>query len=255
MGTFEILLLLAVGLGGGAISSMLGGAALIVFPALIAIGLDPVSAVIVNTVALAPVSFAAAYLERAKLPMADRAIWKLMAASACGAVAGAALLLATPGKVFQFLIPLLLGLATVLFASSRQVASFIEGRSKSAVGEGQWGQTARALVPVGFYAGYFGVGVGVLMLGVLSVGTRGDYRVANAIKNLLTGANIIMATSVYAWNGAVAWTPVIVLAIGGLFGAWLGVKISRVAPREVMKRAVVVMGAVLTIAYAYRYWF
>jgi uncharacterized membrane protein YfcA len=254
MFNLETLMLLVVGVGGGTLSSLLGGAALIVFPALLAIGLDPVAAVIVNTVALAPVSLAAAYLERSQLPLADRAIWNLMAASVAGALLGAMLLLATPARMFELLIPLLLGGATVLFACSRQVATFIEGKSRSAAGGGRWGHTARALVGVGFYAGYFGAGVGVLLLGVLSVGTKGDYRIANAIKNLLTGANIAMATTIYAWNGAVAWRPAIVMSIGGLAGAWIGIRIARVAPREVMKIAVVAMGAILTAVYALRYW-
>lgn len=248
------MLLVAVSIIGGVISSLLGGAALVTFPVLLMVGLSPTAAVIVNTVALLPVSLAAVYYERDRLPALDGKVRTLIAVSAAGATLGAALLLVTPGRVFEALVPLLLGAATLLFAGSRQVAVWIEGGAKPQ-GEGvHWGKTARALFPAGMYGGYFGVGVGVLILGVLSVGTRGDYRAANALKNLVLSANILMSTLVYATRDTIAWKPVLIMVVGGIGGAWIGTRIARVAPRELMRRAVIAMGAVLTIVYAARYW-
>lgn len=247
-------LLVIVSVIGGIMSSLLGGAALVTFPALLMLGLSPTAAAIVNTVALLPVSLAATYYERSQLPKIDATVLKLIVTSAAGATLGAALLLATPGRVFEALVPLLLGAATVLFACSRQVSAWIEGGSKPAGDGMHWGKTARALFPTGMYGGYFGVGVGVLVLGVLSVGTRGDYRTANALKNLVLAANILMSTVVYATRDAIAWKPVLIMVIGGICGAWIGTRIARIAPRELMRRAVIAMAAVLTMVYAARYW-
>ena len=248
------LLLIVVSIIGGVISSLLGGAALVTFPALLMVGLSPTAAAIVNTVALLPVSLSAVYYERQQLPALDGKVRTLILTSASGATLGAALLLVTPGRVFEALVPLLLGAATLLFACSRQVAAWIEGGTTPREDGVHWGKTGRALFPIGMYGGYFGAGVGVLILGVLSVGTRGDYRTANALKNLVLAANILMSTLVYATRDAIAWKPVLIMVVGGIGGAWIGTRIARVAPRDLMRRAVIAMGAVLTIVYAARYW-
>ncbi len=236
---------------------MLGGAALITFPALLWIGLSPISAAIVNTVALIPVSFSAAYYERKLLPPFDGAMAKLVGAMLVGSCIGAFLLVWTPLDVFQVLIPLLLALATLLFARGAQVARWIEGTAKAAGGGSgpQWGNTAVALVPCAMYGAYFGAGAAVLTLAVLSVGARGDYRIANAIKNFITGLSITMSTVVYQLNGAIEWRPVLLMMLGGLLGARIGTLISRVVPKEAMRTAIIGMGLTLTVAYAWRYWF
>ncbi|MGE0627719.1 MAG: sulfite exporter TauE/SafE family protein [Hyphomicrobiaceae bacterium] len=250
----EIIILIVTGIAGGILSSLLGGAALVTFPTLLAIGLSPVSAAIANTVSLLPVSFTAAYYERSKLPKFDRALVKLMICMVAGSMMGSALLLATPVRVLELLVPLLLALATLLFARGRQVAKWVEGRAQGSGSGSPWGRTARAMIPVGMYGGYFGAGAGVLTLGVLSVGARGDYRVANAIKNLLTGTSVMMSMVIYASQDAVPWQPVLLLMVGGLAGSWIGVRISRIVPRDAMHIAIVAMGAILTVVYAGRYW-
>ncbi len=112
----DILLLVAAGVIGGIISSIAGGAALFIFPALLATGLSPVVATAVSTTALTPSLFLAALYDRAQLPPLDRSLLGMIVVSMVGGLAGAALLLLTPERMFAALVPLLLGFATVLFA-------------------------------------------------------------------------------------------------------------------------------------------
>src|SRR5262245_14900442 len=94
MGILQAMLLVVVGVGGGTITALIGGASLITFPALVAIGLSPVGAVVVNLVALIPANLAAAWWDRTELPPWDRSFAALLAVALVGSVAGAALLLA-----------------------------------------------------------------------------------------------------------------------------------------------------------------
>ena len=240
----DMLMLAAAGLIGGIISAMIGGAALITFPALLAVGLPPVTAIAVNMVALTPGNFAAAYYDRTQLPPLDRPFLTLIAVSLAGAVVGALLLLVTPRRVFEVLVPLLLGFATVLFANAGGVASWIERHAGGvATSEaGRWRASTAAMLPIAVYAGYFGAGVGVLYLAVLSIGTRGDYRAANVTKNLFTSTNNVVSCAIFIGYGLVVWPPVLAMMAGSIVGSLIGARIAKTAPRDVMRRAVVVVG-------------
>ena len=167
----DILLLVAAGIIGGIISSIAGGAALFIFPALLATGLSPVVATAVSTTALTPSLFLAALYDRAQLPPLDRSLLGMIVVSMVGGLAGAALLLLTPERMFAALVPLLLGFATVLFAYAGRISTWLTARAAPGGGGGARHSLA-ALLAVCVYGGYFGAGVGVLMLGVLSVAHR-----------------------------------------------------------------------------------
>jgi uncharacterized protein len=113
----------------------------------------------------------------------------------------------------------------------------------------------KMLLPVSFYGGYFGAGSGVLVLGVMSVATGGDYRSANVVKNLVVSLNCGAAAAVFIAKGSVIWPQTLALmagtVVGGVTGAWL----ARAIPRQVMRIAVVVVGVLLTVLFAWRYWF
>lgn len=256
MGALELAWHVGIGLVGGIITSLVGGASLVTYPALLATGLAPVAAVVVNLVALMPANLSAAWWDRSQLPSLSPAMAAMLAVSAVGAILGAWLLLLTPQRVFAALVPLLLGLSTLLFAYAGRIAVWIERRAGSAAAaeRSRWAMTIAAMVPVSIYGGYFGAGAGVMLLAILMVVARGDYRGANAIKNLVSGLNCLMATAVYVVQDAVAWGPVIVIMAGALAGAAIGVRIVRIVPREAMRRAVLGLGWLLTAVFAWRYW-
>ncbi len=247
--------LVGAGVFGGTLSALVGGAGIITFPALLATGMSPVLATGSNLMALTPGLFLAALDDRTQLPPLDRSFIGLVVWSVVGAAAGAGLLLTTPERLFAALIPLLMGFATVLFACSRRVSAWLAKRAQAGdEGPHDWGKSVASLLPVSVYGGYFGGGVGVLLLAVLSVGTRGDYRSANVTKNLVTSLNSIAAAAIFAWSGNVAWPATFAMMAGALVGGLLGGRLAQIAPRDVMRVVVVAVGASLTIYYAWHYW-
>lgn len=247
--------LLLAGVAGGVISTLAGGAAVITFPALLATGISPVLATATNMVALAPGNLLAALYDRAQLPPLGRSFAGLVAASTAGALVGALLLLLTPERMFAALIPLLLGFATVLFAYAGRVSAWLRGRALAReAGCRDWSTIITWLLPVSVYGGYFGAGVGVLVLGVVSVGTGGDYRSANVTKNLVICINSGIVSTFFATQALVAWPQALVMMVGVPVGAVLGVRIARVLPNGVARSLVVGVGALLTVAFAWRYW-
>src|SRR3569623_318002 len=186
MSLHTALMLFIAGLGGGVLTSLVGGAAVITYPALLAAGRPPQAATICNLVATCPGPFFAALSDRGQLPKLDRAVVIMVLASMTGAFIGAVLLLATPQRVFAVLVPLLLGFATVLFAFSQRIGHWLHARAAARGKAIDFRVSSqKVLLPVSFYGGYFGAGVGVLILGVMSIATRGDYRSANVVKNLV----------------------------------------------------------------------
>jgi uncharacterized membrane protein YfcA len=261
MDLLHILLLLVAGIVGGAISALAGGAAIITFPVLLATGISPVLATTSNMVALAPGNFFAALYDRSQLPPLGRSFAAMVVASILGALIGASLLLLTPERVFEVLVPLLLGFATVLFAFAGRISAWLRARAQSRgavrgeAGPHRWTGTIGWLLPVSVYGGYFGAGVGVLLLGVLSIGTGGDYRSANVAKNLVTSLNTVVVSTFFAVQGVVAWPQALTMMAGALFGAIIGARLAQVVPNSAARVMVVVVGAVLTVAFAWRYWF
>jgi hypothetical protein len=235
---------------------MVGGASVITFPVLLAAGLPPVVATTSNLIAVSPGNFIAAMLDRSQLPPFNRAFVGLVAASVLGALIGAVLLLATPARLFEVLIPLLLGFSTVLFAFAKPITEWLRARSQARSGrEPRMSVTSiPMLLPVSVYGGYFGAGVGVLLLGVMSIATGGHYRAANAAKNLVSSLNTFVAAFYFVAQGAVSWPPTLIMMTGAVIGGLLGGQLARVIPNAVMRVFVVVIGALLTAVFAWRYW-
>ena len=255
MDPLHIVFLLLAGIAGGTISTLAGGAAIITFPALLATGLSPVLASCSNLVALVPGNLLSVHYDRGQLPPLGRSFVGLIAASVLGALAGATLLMFTPERVFAALVPLLLGFATVLFAYAGRISAWLRARG-DARGDTphNWAAIVAWLVPVSVYGGYFGAGLGVLVLAVVSVGTGGDYRSANVTKNLVVGINSGVVAVFFAINGVVAWPQALVMMAGVPAGALLGSRIARVLPNEAARWLLVAIGAALTVAFAWRYW-
>lgn len=253
MDLFHTILLVAAGVLGGIISSLVGGAAIVTYPALLSIGLPPVIATVCNLVALTPGNFLAALYDRGQLPPFDRAFIGLLAASLVGALAGALVLLVTPERLFAYFVPVLMAFATVLFAYAGRISGWLRARAATHKTK-RWSHSLGVIFPVSFYGGYFGAGVGVLLLGVLSIGTGGDYRSANTTKNLVTSLNSMVASAVFIVQGAVLWHPTLVMMAGALAGAMIGARLAQIVPHAVMRVVVTAVGALLTAVFAWRYW-
>jgi uncharacterized protein len=248
--------LAGAGVIAGIIATMVGGAAVVIYPALIATGVPPQLAAVSNLASVMPATMLAALSDRSQLPPFNRAFVGLIVASIVGAGLGAALLLLTPERMFAQIVPLLLGFATLLFAYAERISHWLRARAE------EHGRaiafdfaSLKVVLPVSFYGGYFGAGVGILMLGVFSLATGGEYRAANVAKNFVSSLNGLAATLVFATQGAVLWPQTLALAAGTIGGGLIGAYVARIIPRNVVRVFVVLVGAALTIAFARRYWF
>ncbi|HTT47160.1 MAG TPA: sulfite exporter TauE/SafE family protein [Pseudolabrys sp.] len=249
-------LLVGAGVFAGLLASIIGGAAVVVYPAMIMAGIPPQAAAVSNLVALMPATMLAALSDRTQLPPFNRAFVSLIVASVAGAGLGAMLLLLTPGKLFNGIVPLLLGFATLLFAFAEKIGAYIRKRAEGRGHDVTFNVSSlKVLLPVSFYGGYFGAGVGILILGVFSIATGGDYRSANVAKNLVSSLNGLVASIVFIVQGAVVWPQTLALMAGTVVGGIAGAHIARVIPRNVVRVLVVAVGAALTVSFARRYWF
>jgi uncharacterized membrane protein YfcA len=230
-----VLLFVAAALG-GAINSVAGGGSFVAFPALLFAGVAPVRANATNTIALWPGSVASVVAYRRELREVRRELVPLGIAAFIGGLAGSLLLLKTRESTFVLLIPWLLLFATLLFSFGGRVAKRImRGQQASIVA------AVAAQLFISVYGGYFGGGMGIMMLAVLSLLGMTDIHKMNALKTALT--TLINGVSVAAFivAGAIAWTQGGVMIVGGITGGYAGAAIARrVDPKHVRRLVLVV---------------
>ena len=251
-----VALLAGAGLVGGVANAIAGGATLITFPAMLASGIPPVIANASNAVAVTPGHFIAAIADRERIPAFDRRFLLLVVLSLVGAAIGATLLLVTTDRTFILLVPLLVGAATLIFAFSRQIQQAIRGRKRGGRKRGKpSGFLGEILiVPATIYGGYFGGGLGVMLLAILGVIGVRDVRAANVLKNLLATAVSAVTIAIFIWKGIVDWPHTLVMLVGAACGGFLGGWLVRVLPPAAVRTAVIAAGTVITLYYAWRYW-
>lgn len=251
-----VALLSGAGFAGGIVTAIVGAASLITFPAMLAAGLPPVLASASNNVAMTPSNFVAAWVDYRRLPPWKPAFWCVMLVVAAGSALGAWLLMHTPESSFAKLVPVLIGLATALFAFADTVRGWIarhgEDPALHSARADRIGVAALALVAV--YAGYFGGGTSIMLLALLSLGPARDFRSINVLKNLLSGISSTVAVLIFVVGGMVAWPQTLALATGALTGGYVGGRLARVIGAETVRWVVIGVGATVTLASARRYW-
>ena len=238
-------MLFGAGVAGGIVTAIVGGASLITFPALLAAGLPPIVANASNTVALVPGNFMAGLADLERRPRWDRSFLALVLVCTLGSAAGAGLLLVTPEKAFTAVVPLLIGFATILFAQSARIRRWVTPSGRPGV---LW------FAPVAVYGGYFGAGMSVMLLALLSVSRADDFRATNVLKNLLSALTSFVAVVVFLLQGIVAWPSTLVVMAGAVGGGFLGGRLVRVLPGPAVRWIVIAAGSALTLVYAWRYW-
>ncbi|QRF58483.1 sulfite exporter TauE/SafE family protein [Variovorax paradoxus] len=245
-------LLFAAGAAGGVVNAIAGGATLITFPAMLAAGLPPVVANASNAVAISPGHLLAAVADRAKLPAADRRLALSLAAATLGGIAGALLLLALPEAAFLQPVPLLIGLATALFAFAPRIQAWAARRREGAAPSALAGTAALAAVSV--YGGFFGAGLGVMLSALLAIEDPDDIRRVKVMKNLLATAVSLAAIVIFVVQGAVHWGATLAMLAGAVPGGWAGGHLVRVLPARAVRRAVIAAGLFMSAYYAARIW-
>ncbi|MCC6983839.1 MAG: sulfite exporter TauE/SafE family protein [Bauldia sp.] len=248
-----VALLFGAGVLGGIANAIAGGATLITFPAMLAAGLPPITANASNAVAVTPGHLLAAIADWRKLPPIGPQFVALAVVAIGGGAIGAVLLLLTPGQVFLVLVPALIGAATLLFAFAPLIqARLAAGREARAGSTHPLASGAFALASI--YGGYFGAGLGVMMLAILSITTRHELRSVNAMKNLLSTGVAAATVAIFIGSGAVSWPETGVMLAGAVVGGFAGGRLVQVLPAAWVRAGVIAIGAVITVVYAVRYW-
>ncbi|MEN3304388.1 MAG: uncharacterized protein V7603_590 [Micromonosporaceae bacterium] len=240
------LLLTGAGLAAGVLSTVVGLASLVSYPALLLFGLPPLAANVTNTVALVGTGVGAAAGSRTELAGQGRLVVRLCAVSALGGAAGALLLLHTPARLFEVVVPGLIAGASVLLLLGPRLRRAAAGQ---AAGNRRRGYLAVA--PIGVYGGYFGAAAGVLMLAVLTLMLAGQSLArTNAAKNVAVGAANTAASVIFAATGPVHWTAAVALAAGSLVGGWVGPAVVRRVPAGPLRVLIALGGLGLAVKLA-----
>ena len=238
------------------INSIAGGGTLLSFPALIAIGRDPIVANATNTVALLPGSLAGVLGFRRELLASRRWLFLLIVPSIAGGVAGAWLLINTPSSTFERLVPYLILGATLLFAVQETIAKRL-GRA----GRAHEAPTPTAIVAallfqsaVAIYGGYFGAGIGILMLAALGLIGMSDLHQMNALKNLFAICINGVAAFIFSFSGMVNWVDAGLMAVGSIIGGFIGARAARRLGRGFVRGTVIGIGLLMTAVMLARTW-
>ena len=245
---------LAIFLGGlcaGILNAVAGGGTLVSFPILLWAGRDPILANATNALALWPGSLAGAWGFRREIATLPRLLKLLVPAAVLGGLAGGWLLLATPSKLFAGLVPYLILFATVVLAAksvlSRRLASATTERTRTHTMLLFAGQLA-----VSVYGGYFGAGMGILMLAVLGLYGVTSFHERNAVKNLLSATTNGLAGIFFICAGAIRWDDGLALAAGSIGGGLLGAAVGRRLSSRVLESVAIVVGVVATLSLVLR---
>lgn len=254
---------------GGAINSVAGGGTLVTFPALVWV-LDAIagsgSAAILangtNCVALAPGAFSGSWAYRRELKSLGRTACWLAAPSLLGGTIGAILVVLGSETLFRSMIPWLIGAATLLFMLQPRLTP--PGRSPVKVPT-TTPATATAApsrrpsltvlliqLAIGIYGGYFGAGIGILMLSSLSLLNLGSIHQVNGLKTILAGLINGVSVVVFVANDKVHWPLALPMIASAMLGGWLGAAWARKLDRLYVRRIVITVGVVLTIWYFIR---
>ncbi|MET0908360.1 MAG: sulfite exporter TauE/SafE family protein [Ilumatobacteraceae bacterium] len=247
----QAVLLLVAGIAGGLSGSIAGLASLATYPALLSMGLPPVTANVTNTVALVFSSIGSVSGSRPELVGQGRRLRPLAVAGATGAVIGAALLLVTPGEAFELVVPWLIGLASVAILVRRPLIAVAVADAHADVRLGAASHVPRNLLigvgVIGIYAGYFGAGAGVMLLALFLFMTGEVVARANAAKNLVLGVSNGIAAVGLAIFGDVRWPYAAPLALGLLIGGRLGPVVVRRLPDGPLRVGIALAGVGLAL--------
>jgi uncharacterized protein len=237
----------------GVINSVAGGGTLITFPTLIWLGLNPVTANATNTVIVWPGVVGSMWGYRRELQAAPPRFFSFVIPSVIGGLAGAWLLRFTPASLFDRLIPYLILFATLLFLVQAPVQRWLKSGTPAGRLSARW--LAGAMVfqlLVAIYGGYFGAGMGILMLAALGLLGLTDMHQMNALRVLLGGAINGVAVVYFIANRMVYWPDVLLMAVGAVAGGWGGAGFARRLGGATVRRMVIAIGFLLAVSFFIR---
>ncbi|MFY9555090.1 MAG: sulfite exporter TauE/SafE family protein [Blastocatellia bacterium] len=240
----------------GMMNSVAGGGTLVAFPTLVWLGIDPIRANVTCTVALWPGSLGAMFGFRRELGDSRRWMFLLGAPSVAGGLIGAHLLLLTPSRLFASFVPFLILFATVLFAFAepitRRLARGNLQPAERSPTRTWWTSAIVFQFFVAIYGGYFGAGIGILMLAVLGLMGLTDIHQMNGLKNFLAVCINLVAAGYFVASGRVEWPYAIIMVVGAIAGGYGGAGLARKLGRRFVRGAVIVIGLAMALSLLFR---
>jgi uncharacterized membrane protein YfcA len=242
--------LAAVGaVAAGTVNAIAGGGTLITFPLLTAIGVPSVRANATNTIALCPGYVAGTYAQRADLAGLGSSIRSQAVAASLGGLSGSILLVSTSESAFDVAVPFLVLLATVLLAIQDRLRTWVAARhdQRSHATIGLIGVFLAAV-----YGGYFGAGLGIMLVAVLGVFSEQPFTRLNAVKQALSFLINISAAIFLCFSGKAMWSLIAVMAPGAVLGGTMGGRLARVMPAQRLRVGVIALGLIVSVIYFVR---
>lgn len=240
----EYLLIGLVGLVVGVINAMAGGASVLVYTVLVALGLNPVAAAVTNAWGVTPANLIAQKVSSEKLSDLYRKHWKLLWYSIIGTVLGAIALLNMPITVLEKLVPVLLLTAglSVLIPINKKTGGLTRR------------QEELAIFGTGVYCGYFGPGQGVMVAATLARDSGRSPGYLNGLKNFITGYTSVVSNLVYLGSGQIQWRLVLLLAATSGFGGWVGGHSAQRLSPNLYRFLLLVVGVGASIWFFFKFW-
>jgi uncharacterized membrane protein YfcA len=239
-------------------NSVAGGGTLVTFPTLLWLGVDPIRANVTCTVALWPGSLGAMVGFRRELGDSRRFMLWLGAPSIVGGLIGAGLLLLTPSRLFASIVPFLILFATILFAAGEPITRRLaptahsEPETEHTPPRRWWIAAIMFQFVVAIYGGYFGAGMGILMLAALGLMGLTDIHQMNGLKNFFAVCINIVASVYFIASGQVEWTYAGVMVVGAIAGGYGGAGLARKLGRRFVRRSVIVIGLGMAVSLLFR---
>jgi len=240
LGVGAVFLLVVAGFLAGAVNAVAGGGSLISFPALLAVGYPSITANVTNQVAVLPGYVGGSVAYREELQGQGSRTAALAATSAAGAVLGAVLLVVSPAEVFDRLVPFLILFSCLLLAAQPAISR----RVRPAGGGGETRSVRLHVMQFAgsVYGGYFGAGLGIMLLAVLALGLADSLQRLNALKGLLSLIVGLASVAFFAVFASIAWSAALIMAVTSYGGGQVGVALARRLSAGVLRGLIVVFG-------------
>jgi uncharacterized membrane protein YfcA len=231
--------ILCAGLAAGTINTIVGSGSLITFPTLLAFGFAPLDANVSNTVGLVPGSISGAVGYRRELVGQRSRAVRLGLASGAGGLTGALLLLAFPGA-FAAVVPVLIAVALILVAAGPRLSKALASH-RHAESHRSW-PLAALFYATAIYGGYFGAGMGIIMIALLTIFVADDIQRLNGLKNVLAALINGVAGLLFIAVAPVHWDLVLLIAIGSIVGGQVGARVGRRLPAPALRLTIIGVG-------------
>lgn len=232
----------------GALNAIAGGGSFLTFPALVFTGVPPIMANATSALAVSPGYLGSTLGFRAELrDLSAGRLRRETLISAAGGLAGALLLLVTPGRLFGDLVPWLLLFATLLFAAGPAIAGRSRAPASGAGGPGRW--RAAGLLAVAIYGGYFNGGLGILLMALYTLAGERQLNTVNALKNLNSLVLSWFSVAAFVLAGAIAWKEGLLMMVAATAGGYAGAHWARRLPAPWVRAGVVLTGLAMSAVF------